>query len=449
MAQTYSPTSIMFNVQRGAPELVTPAKSTPYEFKPLSDLDNLYWFRTHVSGLTFYPHNPSMNGVDPSKLIRTAIAQTLVFYYPLAGRLREGTTGKLTVECTGEGILFAEADADVTLDQFGYPIVPPFSFLDQLLYQEPTDIFNCPLMLIQVTRLKCGGFVIGLRHNHTMCDAVGAAQFLSAIGEIARGAISPSVLPVWERHVLNSTIPQQPTSPLPEHNHNISDSSNDMKFPLEHELCYKAFIFAQTEISALRRCLPIHLRHCSSFEIVTASVWKCRVAALQLHPTKETSLIWSVNLRGKLNQLIPSGYYGNAVGVSISTSTAKDILESPLSYALQLLRNSKRKVNTEDYEGSVINLMASMTSYTVTDLKNAGFGEVDFGWNKPIYAGLAQSMLTAGGYQTQFNREKGENEIMLPVCLPKEAMERFEMELNNMLKDQPFIGDGNAVISKL
>ncbi|XP_065880596.1 benzyl alcohol O-benzoyltransferase-like [Euphorbia lathyris] len=396
----------------------------------------------------FYPHNPSMNGVDPAKLIRTAIAQTLVFYYPLAGRLRESLTDKLTVECTGEGILFTEANADVTLDQFGYPIVPPFSFLDQLLYEEPssTDIFNSPLILIQVTRLTCGGFVIALRYNHTMCDAVGAAQFMSAIGEMARGATSPSVLPVWERHILNSPIPQQPTSPLPEHNHNISD----MKFPLEHELCYKGFVFGRAAISALRRCLPIHLRNCSSFEIVSASVWKCRVAALQLHPTNETSMNWSVNLRGdKLNQLIPSGYYGNAVGVSISTSTAKDILENPLSYALQLLRNSKGNVNTEDHDRSVIKLMASMTSYTVTDLKNAGFGEVDFGWNKPIYAGLAHSMLTAGGYQPQFNREKGENEMMLPVCLPKQAMERFEMELNNMLKDQPFIGDDNTVISKL
>ncbi|XP_065846919.1 benzyl alcohol O-benzoyltransferase-like [Euphorbia lathyris] len=440
MAQTVSPTSIVFTVQRGEPELVTPAKPTPYEFKPLSDLD---WFRNQVYCLWFYPHNPSKNGVDPAKLIRSAIAETLVFYYPFAGRIREGATGKLTVECTGEGILFTEADADVTLDQFGYPLVPPFSCLDQLLYEEPAsaDILNCPLVLIQVTRLKCGGFIFGVRLNHIMCDASGTAQFLSAIGEMARGATSPSVLPVWERHVLNFMNP-----PLPEHNHDVSESD-----PLEHDLRYKSFIFTPTEISALRRYLPLHLRDCSTFEIVTASIWKCRVAALQLDSKEETtSLIWPVNLRSnnKLNHYIPYGYYGNALGYSIARSTAKEILENPLCYTLQLLRNGKEKVNIDQYrDESETNSNASKRNYFVSDLRHAGSEDVDFGWGKALYGGPLMCMPTFGWYyQIQ---SKGKNGIVFPFCLPKQAMDRFEMELNNILKDQLFSDEENAIISKL
>ncbi|TQD75265.1 hypothetical protein C1H46_039184 [Malus baccata] len=39
-----------------------------------------------------------------------------------------------------------------------------------------------------MTRLKCGGFIFAMRLNRTMFDAIGLAQFLNAVGEIARGA---------------------------------------------------------------------------------------------------------------------------------------------------------------------------------------------------------------------------------------------------------------------
>ena len=48
----------------------------------------------------------------------------------------------------------------------------------------------------QVTQFECGGFVIGLIFCHTICDGLGAAQFLNAVGEIARGLEHPSTTPV-------------------------------------------------------------------------------------------------------------------------------------------------------------------------------------------------------------------------------------------------------------
>ncbi|KAG6752024.1 hypothetical protein POTOM_044240 [Populus tomentosa] len=67
-----------------------------------------------------------------------------------------------------------------------------------------SGVLNCPLLLIQVSRLKCGGFLFALRLNHTMSDGQGLVQFMAAVAEMARGANAPSVPPVWERHVLHS-----------------------------------------------------------------------------------------------------------------------------------------------------------------------------------------------------------------------------------------------------
>jgi hypothetical protein len=146
------PSSLVFTVRRCKPELVAPAKPTPHEFKQLSDIDDQEGLRFQIPVINFYKYDPSMQGRDPVKVIREALAQTLVFYYPFAGRLREGPGRKLLVECTGEGMMFIEADADVTLEQFGDALQPPFPCWEELLFDVPGSggVLNCPLLLIQV-----------------------------------------------------------------------------------------------------------------------------------------------------------------------------------------------------------------------------------------------------------------------------------------------------------
>lgn len=144
--------SLVFAVHRQEPELIAPAKPTPHEYKLLSDIDDQEGLRFQIPVIQFYQYSPSMQGKDPARVIREALAQTLVFYYPFAGRLREGPQRKLMVDCTGEGVMFIEADADVTLEQFGDALQPPFPCLHELLYDTPSSegMLNSPLLFIQV-----------------------------------------------------------------------------------------------------------------------------------------------------------------------------------------------------------------------------------------------------------------------------------------------------------
>lgn len=100
---------------------------------------------------------------DPAKVIREALAKALVYYYPFAGRLKEGHNRKLMVDCTGEGILFVEGDADVTLAQLGDTIRPPCPYIEEFLHDVPGSkaILGCPLLLIQVYIYKfCISFTL-------------------------------------------------------------------------------------------------------------------------------------------------------------------------------------------------------------------------------------------------------------------------------------------------
>ncbi|RLM73358.1 10-deacetylbaccatin III 10-O-acetyltransferase [Panicum miliaceum] len=146
----------------------------------------------------------------PPRVIKDAVARALV-HYPFAGRLRELEGRKLAADCTGEGVLFVEANAnDVRLEQFGDAVRPPFPCVEELLFDVPgsSALLSSLLLLFQVTRLACGGFTLAVRVQHAMADGQGMLQFLGAVAELARGAAAPTV---WGRELLTAREPPRPS----------------------------------------------------------------------------------------------------------------------------------------------------------------------------------------------------------------------------------------------
>jgi len=149
-----------FLVRRRPAVLVAPAAPTPRELKRLSDFDEQDGVRVQVPNLYFYRRNKSMGSKDPVRVTQETLAKALVPYYPFAGRLREQDGCRLAVDCTGEGVLFVEADAEVGLEHFEDPLLPPFPCLEELIFDVPgsSAILNTPLLLFQVTS-ACSSFL--------------------------------------------------------------------------------------------------------------------------------------------------------------------------------------------------------------------------------------------------------------------------------------------------
>ncbi|XP_047963825.1 benzyl alcohol O-benzoyltransferase-like [Salvia hispanica] len=442
-----STNTLTFSVTKKSPELLYPAESTPHEFKYLSDIDDQTFLRTYVRGINFYKKNPSMEGKDPVKIIRKAISKALVFYYPLAGRLRERTCRKLVVECTGQGVVFVEADADATLQHLGVDaLYPPFPNSNDLVLDVPNNLGildDIPLMFIQVTRMKCGGFIFSNCFNHTMGDGIGISQFLSAVGELARGASAPSIRPVWDRHLLTAMEP--PRVSFAHREYDVATGTSSGTYAPLDQMVQRSFYFSPAQISALRHSLPPHLQRCSKFDIVAGCVWRCQTIALSPKPDEEIRFSCVTDNRNQINPPLPIGYYGNVIAFPVAVTTAGELSKNPLHYAVELVTKAKREAANSDYLKSVAGLMVrrdrpnltAVNTYIVSNITHVGSNQMDVGWGTAAYAAVFKGVYWQPG-NIQVAWYLGfKDGFVVPVCLPLESMKVFEKHVQVMTTTAP------------
>lgn len=85
-------------------------------------------------------------------MIKRALSEVLVHYYPLAGRLTLSPEGKLIVDCTGEGAVLVEAEANCRIEEIGDITKPDPVTLGKLVYDIPgaKNILEIPPLAAQV-----------------------------------------------------------------------------------------------------------------------------------------------------------------------------------------------------------------------------------------------------------------------------------------------------------
>ncbi|BAT88000.1 Benzyl alcohol O-benzoyltransferase [Vigna angularis] len=277
-----------------------------------------------------------------------------------------------------------------------------------------------------------------------MCDGPGYEQFMSAWAEMARDATKPSIEPAWRRELLMARDPPRITC-----NHREFEKVQDTLPSSDQNMVQRSFFFGPLDIAALRRLIPQHLQHCTTFDLITACLWRCRTKALQIEADEDVRMMCIVNARGRFNPPLPVGYYGNGFAYPAAVTTAGKLCRNPFGYAVELINKVKGEM-TEEYLQSVADLMVmkgrclftTVRSYIVSHLARFNLRKVDFGWGEAVYGGVAKagagSFLGVSFFCSAKNG-KGEEGIIFPICLPADAMERFAEEFSHMLgnKNQP------------
>ncbi|XP_026452850.1 omega-hydroxypalmitate O-feruloyl transferase-like [Papaver somniferum] len=411
----------------GEPTLVTPAEETPKGIYFLSNID-----RGADMIQTFNCFRKTIDEkIDAAQALKDGLAKVLVHYYPIAGRLILNDKNKFAIDCTGEGTLFIEAEADCTLEEMGDLTQPNPAKFKKLVYGNPGPVNiheNPPLLAVQVTKFKCGGFILGLSMNHTVFDGTGAMEFVISWGEVTRG------LPLTKPPFLDRTLLKART-PLKTHfNHileEIIDISNTNALWEEENLLNKSFIFHPHKLERLKKKAMEDgvLKNCSTFEALTSFIWRARTKSLRLHPDQQVRLLFPVDARSRFDPPLPKGYFGNAFALKNCQCSVSEILRSPLSSMIERIRQLIKLV-TDQYMRSAIDSLEEYEhplpkahTLFLSVWTRIGFHDMDFGSGGPFFSG-PPTLPTSVVFFLAHGEER--KSINLCLSLPVSAMKIFE-----------------------
>ncbi|KAK1294438.1 Omega-hydroxypalmitate O-feruloyl transferase [Acorus calamus] len=331
----------------------------------LSNIDQLFNFDIEI--VHFFSAVDSFPLFAVCDVVERALQQLLIPYNFLAGRLRlDPINGRLEVDCNGAGAGFVVASSERTLEEVGDLTYPNPAFKYLVPTRSSTGLEDWPLMAIQVTSFKCGGFAMGISNNHATFDGATFKTFLDNLASLSTTGGTLSTHPCNDRRrLLSARSPPQVTSPHPELTNNNIDSIFDASIdtPIETKL--------------------FHLTPSN----ITAHVWRCHAAAVTA-ATKTSTLLYMVDLRQRLP--LPKSYAGCGVWGAYAAATRDELLEGEFDRVVESVREGKERV-TEEYVRSVVDALeigkgeASMSwDLLVTSWWRLGLEMVEYPWGSPV-----------------------------------------------------------------
>nr|GMD72316.1 vinorine synthase-like [Ipomoea batatas] len=381
-------------------EKVRPSSPTPQTLRnyKLSLLDILAG--TFYTPIVFF-YDSRAGGHDNDEL-KDSLMKTLSVLYPLAGRIKDGST---TIECNDEGADFVRANV-TNCDLGEFLRHPKLEDIRQLLplhpYPNAIDPTQ-PMLAVQVNRFRCGGTAVAFCVWHGLADAAAMVGLFNTLAAINRGEgpINPDGLIVDASAIFRpGNFVSTPLKPLSLNNRGKYSS--------------KRFVFGKRDIERLRNDYyhpSEHSRRPSRVQALSAFIWAAVIRAiLAVNPNLKTHLLTNVvNLRKKLNPPFPSQCLGNINQVVAARweSEADGGGRITAGFLLGRVMEAIHKV-TDDYvremhvEGGYLRaiLGVSKALHIADEIKvlsisswcNFPFSQVDFGWGKPKWIGLGYTM---------------------------------------------------------
>ncbi|XP_026408738.1 salutaridinol 7-O-acetyltransferase-like [Papaver somniferum] len=406
-------------------ETIKPTTPTPFQLRNfnLSLLDQ-YFPPVYVPIILFYPAVANSTGSkhhDDLALLKRSLSETLVHFYPMAGR----TEDNMVVDCNDEGIDFVEVKIKGNMCEF---MIKPDVTLNLLVPSEvvSTKFVKGAQVIVQVNMFDCGGTAICLCISHKIADFCTMSTFIrnwAGTTNTARyggATTNQNLLPSFESASLfppsEQLVSQVGVPP--------SSASYPTEVSTGYKVVSKRFVFDAEKITSVREKLQVLMhdkykcRRPTKVEAVTALIWKA--AIISTSAGSLSAVHHAVNYRKRTNPPLLDVSFGNLCGLATvvlpattetrntanKTSTSSEIevqevLDDQFIELVAQLRGEINKVKGDnrcmekmflDCVSAYDDFLAKNSDVEVKTLPllmtswcKFGLYDADFGWGKPIW----------------------------------------------------------------
>ncbi|KAI3454678.1 hypothetical protein Pfo_011341 [Paulownia fortunei] len=387
-------------------------------------------------GLLFYKlesHELEKTIIDH---LKNSLSRTLDFFPPLAGRLgtvkNDDNTTCFFLDCNNAGVEFTHAVAgavsvsDIFEATYITELVSSFFPLNGFPNSEG---ISKPLLGVQVTELV-DGFFIGCTANHIVVDGTSFWHFFNSWSEISRGFDTISKTPVFQRLFPsnigndNRPIPFPPLEQILLHNY------------VPPPLLERVFHFSKESVAKLKAKASSEAgsNKISSLQAVSAHLWRsvtrCRHSqSFHNQSSQEVSFSLIVGARGRIP--LPDGYFGNAVYVARTATSAPELLQNGLGYAGLKINELVTQQTTEaaikfvqDWVKNPKIMRKRSNTFVITSSPRHNVYGNDFGWGKPVAVRSGKGQIFDG--KMTFFPAALPGGIDVEVCLAPKTLQAME-----------------------
>lgn len=417
--------------------MVTPSDAaTPKHGVWLSNLDLLV-ARSHTPTIYVYRPSPGPAFFSPD-VLKAALSQALVTFYPLAGRLGLEGAGRPEIHCTGDGVLFVTARTDAALQDLGGFV--PSDELRRMLVPSADgggDERAGILAMFQVTFFKCGGVCVGAAIHHMAADGLAALDFVNTWAAIARGTggEAAALRPWLDRTLLRARSPPDVRFDHAEYSRRGGGGS---KAPFDSAI----LPVSRAQVDALKGGKKL-----STFKAVVAHVWRCACRARGLAAAEDTRLYMTADARSRVTPPLPDGYLGNAIFRASAVAKVGDVVSGSLDAAADMISGATARLDDEyvrslvDHLEQVVSDAAGLrkgewvmpeTDLWVISWQGLPIYDADFGWGRPAF--MSRACLQFSGLVYLVPGPDGDGRLDVVVAMEPKSLARFKELLYEDLK---------------